>query len=310
MKTLTLKSKFTRSLLIEGKSKVTAGDYSRHIDVFLDYMEKNGLEEMTDVTKNTLKGFQTYLFTKHKSRAGKKLKLNSQHNILCSIKSFFCFLIQNDHIMVDPASSITLPKIKKSLPKDILTEKEMKRLLETPDTNKARGYQERVVIELLYGTGIRNSEARFIKLVEVDLDDRVIFISNGKGGKDRVVPINKILRKYLKKFINDKRPLLIGSVDTEYLLVGVADKAWGKDRILKLVQKYVKKANIRKHITTHSLRHTCASHLQKNNAPIRVIQEILGHVSLNTTQIYTHVDASQLKDVIDKFHPRRDVEGE
>ena len=170
--------------------------------------------------------------------------------------------------------------------------------------NTSEGYRDKVLLEVLYSTGIRASEARFLKLNDVDLLNREVFIREGKGGRDRLIPITKGCSKHIEIYIANHIKSLLNGRTSEYLFIGEMGKVFHAHKVSQIVRKYVKEASFKQAITTHSFRHTCATHLLKKGASIRLIQELLGHNSLNTTEKYTKVDIGDLKSALDKYHPR------
>jgi site-specific recombinase XerD len=182
--------------------------------------------------------------------------------------------------------------------------------LKACDLSTPHGYRDRVIFEILYATGIRRDELRNLKLYDVDTRKRELVVRCGKGAKDRVIPLAKKASEVIERYITDHRRKLLDPVkaDEGYLVLNSYGAKLSKDFSTDFLRRYVKKVKIKKKITTHSLRHTMATHLLQNKASIRAIQEILGHEQLSSTQVYTKVDVSDLRKVIDKAHPREKME--
>lgn len=237
-------------------------------------------------------------------RKGKPLSLETQYARITPLKSFFRFLLKSNYILYDPTQEIELPKRKKNLPKDIMTKKEVFRLLSKPDPDTPLGLRDRAIMEVLYSTGIRSSELRTLTVYDIDYLNGDLRVVKGKNAKDRVIPIGEIAGNYVEEYIKHARPELTQDSGEKTLFLTKNGRPINHSNLIWIIKKYVKKAKLKKNITTHSFRHTCATHLLKNRAPIRHIQEILGHYSLETTQIYTRVEVSDLKKVHARCHPR------
>ena len=223
---------------------------------------------------------------------------------IVSVKSFFRYLAKTNQVLYDPTADIELPKRKKNIPKDIMTKKEIMKILAQPNPDTAVGLRDKAILELLYSTGIRNQEIRQLTVYDADTTNNDVRINQGKGKKDRVVPLGEIAGNYIDEYINHSRPKLLNNQDTNILFITLNGKAINHTNLIWMVRKYAKKAKIEKHITPHSFRHTCATHLLKNRASLRHIQELLGHSSIETTQIYTRVDITDLKRAHKKYHTR------
>jgi integrase/recombinase XerD len=213
-------------------------------------------------------------------------------------------VLQNPGIVSDPGKDIRYAKIPKTLPKSVLTPKEAKRIIHAPDLRTTTGYRDRTFLEILYSSGIRKDEVNQLTIKGVDYNDGYLMIENGKGGKDRIVPIGKIACRYLENYIKSVRPELLINKGVDHLFLSLRGRQLSKNVVWDLVKKYAKKARIKKNVHPHTFRHTCATGMLKNKADLNTIRKILGHSSLNTTQIYTHLNISDLKAVHKKCHPR------
>ena len=267
--------------------------------IFWQYLDKENITDIKALKKEHLFNFATYLTTYKNSSISSSYQLN----ILCLVKSFCKYLLERDIIASDPSVLVPLPKIGQKLPSNILTVKQMNKLLLSPDINTYIGIRDRAIMELLYTTAIRNSELRHLKLTDLNLRDGEVFIYQGKGGKDRFVPVGKIAKEFLEIYLDKARPVLCKQVDNPYVFLSFRGKKLGNNSLQDLTQRYGKKAGLTG-VCPHTFRHTCATHLLKNKAPIRYIQKLLGHASISSTQIYTHVAIEDLKEVVRKCHPR------
>ena len=295
---------FQKHQIANGMRPRTVRDYKFNLGYLFRFLEQNGISDIKEVNKQVLLDYQSHLYHELKTKDGKRLSLKSQANLIGVLTPFFKYLVMTDQTMYNPAEGISKPRLPKRIPRDILTEKEVKYLLTLPDLKTNEGFRARVLLEVLYSTGCRASEARNIKLNDIDLINRELFIIDGKGGKDRVVPITRPCSKFLEIYIVNQRTQLLKGLNSDYLFVGDKGIRFHKEKVCKIVRQYTTEAKFDKKITTHSLRHTCASHLLNKGASIRLIQELLGHESLNTTEKYTRVSIGDLKNALDKFHPR------
>lgn len=274
-----------------------------YLNRFLAWLKGIGIEEIAAVTKDVVMDYQAHLFEEINFR-GQPNTVFSQNRNLQAVKSFFRFLSENDYIVGDPAKNVSYAKEPQRLPRSILTQSEAKKVLHAPDTKTVLGYRDRTILEVLYSTGIRKEELLNIRLTDVDYADGFIRINCGKGRKDRVVPLGKIACRYLENYITGVRPSLIRNPHNNHLFLSLRGNRLSKNMIWEIVKSYAVKAKMKKNISPHTFRHTCATLMLRNNANIRHIQELLGHASLDSTQVYASVSINDLKEVHARCHPR------
>lgn len=301
-------AKFHNDREMEGYSEKSRKQTNWALWYLLDFLRERGEKDVTVVTAETLRKFQMSLY----ERRGKEksaLGLVSQAHVLVSVRVFFQWLVRRGHILADPATGIRLPKQKQPLPKGVMTRREMERVLAGPDVETPLGLRNRAMLELLYSSGLRSNEVRSLKLYDVNTAEREVVVREGKGGKDRVVPLGEVAARYVDLYVKESRPKILGAKeDPGYLFLGRLGRKMDPTSLNEhIVGRYVKKAGIKKHITTHGLRHTCATHLMKGRASLRHIQALLGHKSLESTQIYTRVEVGDLKRELRRCHPRERV---
>jgi integrase/recombinase XerD len=219
-----------------------------------------------------------------------------------AIRIFFRFLVGRKGWKINPAENLALPRADKRLPR-ILHEKEVRRLIESVETTDPLGRRDRAIIELLYSSGLRVSELCDARLENVDLEAQFIRIT-GKGSKTRLVPLGKPACKAIKSYLDTERPTLVSKKTGGEIFLSVRGKKLTTPRIRQLLNQYASRAGIESHVHPHLLRHSFATHLLGGGADLRVIQELLGHADISTTQIYTHIEKSALHGVLKKFHPR------
>ena len=217
------------------------------------------------------------------------------------INSFYSFLALNKDITINPSENIKLPKLPKKLP-NYLTVEEINKLLDIK-LNDAYSYRNKAMLELLYATGLRISELINLQFSNIDLNDDLIRVM-GKGSKERMVPINEVAHKYLKTYIDEYRNTILGLKQSDYLFISNAKKPITRQGFFKIIKKECKNKGINKVVSPHILRHSFATHLLANGADIRVIQELLGHSNIVTTEIYTHIVNDKVKKDYEESHPR------
>ena len=220
---------------------------------------------------------------------------------LTVINSFYNYLLSENIISINPCYSINMPKISSKLP-EVLSEEEVDKLLDINLVDKY-SYRNKAMLELLYATGIRASELTNLKLNNIDLDSCIVRIM-GKGSKERIVPINDTTIKYLNIYINNYRKEILNKKDSEYLFISNALKPITRQGLFKIIKKECIRAGIKKNVYPHILRHSFATHLLNHGANIRIIQELLGHEDITTTEIYTHLSNETIKKDYEEYFPR------
>ena len=277
-----------------GLSKNTVMSYSHDISSFVDFMENSNIKESPqNCSKETL---QQFIFTK-----SKLIGSNSQARRVSALKSFFNFLIFENYCQDSPADLIEAPKIGRKLPQ-ILNTNEIEKILDGIELNKSQGLRNRAIIETLYGSGLRVSELVEITLSNIFIKENIIRV-NGKGGKQRLIPLGSYSKKFIQIYIDEIRPFE-KIKDEDILFLNRNGKKMSRAMIFTIIRNAAKKVGIKKKISPHTFRHSFATHLLENGADLRTIQLLLGHESIITTEIYTHLDNKHLKKVMEKFHPR------
>ena len=221
---------------------------------------------------------------------------------LSSIKTFVKFLLLEEKIELNPVSDLETPRVKRSLPR-VLTVAEVDRLMEQPDVLKHLGLRDRAMLELMYGTGIRVSE--MLSLQKEDINMRVGFLRcMGKGMKERIVPVNQTAIDWVRRYVVRSRNYLVKNPMEKTLFLNVRGNKMSRQGYFKILRGYADKAGIKKEVTPHTLRHSFATHMLENGADLRAVQELLGHSDISTTQIYTHLTQSRLREVYQQYFPR------
>jgi integrase/recombinase XerD len=300
----TFRDKFCDHLVALNYAKKTVKSYTFYLNRFFAWCRGNGIGELAAATRDAIRDYQTYLFEEINPNTGQPNAVTYQNISLRAVKTFFRFLSETDYLVSDPAKSISYAREPQRLPRSILTQAEMKRLLAAPNTKTVLGYRDRTILEVLYSTGIRKEELNNILITDVDYNDGIIRINQGKGKKDRVVPIGKIACRYLENYIKAVRPSLIRDPYNNHLFLSLKGSKLSKNMVWTIVKNCVKKAKIKKTVSPHTFRHTCATLMLRNNANVRHIQELLGHASLDSTQVYARVSIVDLKAIHARCHPR------
>ncbi|AKP47665.1 MULTISPECIES: site-specific tyrosine recombinase XerD [Bacillus] len=289
---------FLHFLIVEkGLAKNTIVSYERDLKSYLHYLQT--VEQITDV--NQITRIHIIQFLNHLRKEGKSAKTLARH--VASLRSFHQFLLREKMADQDPSVHIESPHLERSLPK-VLTLSEVEALLEAPDRSKPSGLRDAAMLELLYATGIRVSE-----LVNLNLDDLHLTMGFlrciGKGNKERIIPVGKTALHVLDQYLQYGRPNMQSKkYRTDALFLNHHGNRLTRQGFWKILKGLAKKANIEKELTPHTLRHSFATHLLENGADLRAVQEMLGHADISTTQIYTHVTKTRLREVYSKFHPR------
>jgi integrase/recombinase XerD len=297
-----LADEFTRSLKIRNLAERTIVGVDWRLAKFFSYLETQGISHIDGITKDALRTYQVELYQCININ-GSQNTIAYQNNMLSAVKQFLRFLHQRDYIVADPGRDVQYAKQPKQLPRGVLTPSEARKILHAPDTKTMIGYRDRTILEVLYSSAIRKDELNNLTLADVDYHDGFLR-TTGKGQKDRIVPIGKIACRYLENYIKSVRPELIKDPYNNHLFLSLRGNRLSKNMVWELVKKYAKSARIRKNVHPHTFRHSCATSMLKNKADLRTIQKLLGHASLTSTQIYTHLSITDLKEVHRRCHPR------
>jgi integrase/recombinase XerD len=297
------KEKYRQHLEVTGFAPETIKRYAYFLDHFFAWLDDQGISKIDMVTKDAIQDYQADLHDVVNQR-GEPNSVFHQNNALKALKSFFGFLAESNYLVSDPSRDVSYARTPKRLPRSILTGPEVKKIIHAPNTKTATGYRDRTIFEVFYSTGIRRNELINLEVPDVDYHEGFVRVNSGKGNKDRVVPIGKIACRYVENYIKAVRPILVKDPADNHLFLTVNGTRISENRIWELVKIYSKRTKINKNVTTHTFRHTCATLMLRNKANIRHIQELLGHSSLESTQVYTRVSITDLKEVHARCHPR------
>lgn len=267
----------------------------RSLETFCQWVQKPGPGSLEAVEPGHITEYLTW--RKRSGLAASSIKLEA-----VAIRIFFRFLAMRKMVPLDPAENLPTPRIERYLP-ETLNPEQVKRLLESVQATDPLGLRDRAMLELLYASGLRVSELCNTRLENLNLEDGFIRVT-GKGNKTRLVPVGREAREAIEKYLASERPTLVGKKTGAEIFLSVRGRKLTPARVWQLVKVYAARAGLDSNVYPHIFRHSFATHLLGGGADLRIIQEMLGHADISTTQIYTHVDTSQLKAVHKKFHPR------
>lgn len=296
MKNDELVNDFLDYLLVErGLSKNTLNAYAADLKKFTEFLTLSNFN-LNKISRSDIESFILQL-------KAKGLKPTSIYRIIAAIKSFYKYLVTHGHLDNNPVKIVKFPKLWEKIP-EVLSISEVSSLLENTKTDTVYSMRDKAILELLYATGMRVSEVTDLKVNDIDLDLGIVRCY-GKGQKERILPLGKKVCYALSKYLESSRNLL-GKKNkiSDSLFLNKSGKKLSRQSIWKIIKKYIRKAGIKKEVSPHTLRHSFATHLLERGADLRIVQELLGHSDISTTQIYTHMNKDRLKSLHKKYHPR------
>jgi len=290
------------ALEVQNYSEFTVRGRAGHIGFFLAWLAERGIIEPVEVTRPVLERYQRYLFHYRKVN-GEPLSFRSQHARLVPLRMWFRWMTRQNYILHNPASELELPRLGRSLPKNIFSAAEVERVLTLCEVEEPIGLRDRALLEVLYSTGMRRLELVRLKLYDLSLDRRLILIRKGKGDKDRYVPIGERAIAWLEKYVRETRPQLAAEPDDMTVFLTAQGEPFSRDHLTATVKDRIDAAELGKTGSCHLFRHTMATLMHENGADIRYIQQMLGHEDIKTTQIYTQVAVRALQKIHAATHP-------
>jgi integrase/recombinase XerD len=278
-----------------GVSPRTLDAYGRDLQRLIEYSARTGVDDVAKITSAQLREFVYDL-------KDQGLQATSIRRTLSALRTYFGFLVAEEHVTADPTEQVEMPKIWRKLP-GVLSKEDVERILEAPEISDRLYWRDKALLEFAYASGVRVSELASLKVRDVDLDEGVATVF-GKGSKERMVPIGRSAQRALDVYIRESRPALIKTQGQGVVFVNAQGRPLTRMGIWKILRKHVRRAGVKKRVTPHTLRHCFATHLLEGGADLAAVQEMLGHADISTTQIYTHVDREYLRDVHKRYHPR------
>ncbi len=289
-------------LAVQHYSAETVTSRKAAIKGFIVWCHERGLMRPCDISKPVLERYQRHLYTYRKAN-GQPLSHGTQTGRIAVLRAFFAWLTKQNHIPADPASGLEKPRGEYRLPVQALTLDEVESVLEQPDTRTVAGFRDRVILEVLYATAIRRTELCSLQVHDIDWGRNLLFVRQGKGRKDRVVPIGDRASAWLQVYRDHVRPQLVAGKEAPWLFLGRTGERIAPKKLSGRVGSYIAGAALAKTGSCHLLRHTAATLMLEGGADIRYIQAMLGHENLDTTQIYTQVSIGVLQAVHARSHP-------
>jgi integrase/recombinase XerD len=287
---------FLNYLSVErGLAKNTIVSYREDLNSYIDFIARLNVSALSKITKNDIISFML-------NQKDKGVSINSIARRLAAVRMFHRFLARERILKSDPTGLIDSPKLWRKIP-DALSLNEVDALIAQPNIRDKQGIRDKAILETLYATGMRVSEAVNLKLDNVNLDIGFLRCI-GKGNKERVIPIGKKAVNSIQRYLKITRPRLLKKRESEFLFLNRFGKKISRQSLWKIIKRYAKAARIKKPIKPHMLRHSFATHLLERGADLRSVQEMLGHSNISTTQIYTHINKDRLKTIHKMFHPR------
>lgn len=289
---------------VQGLSPFTIKARYQDLSWFCRWCAERDFAGPREITKPVLERYQLHLFH-HRKHDGKPISATRQMLLLVHVKGFFRWLTRQNHLPTNPASEIDLPKQPRLQLREPLSQDEVERTMAIPDVSDRLGVRDRAMLEVMYSTGVRRGELLNLRLHDVDHQRGTVFVRQGKGGKDRFVPIGERALGWVRKYLDDARPQLVTDATEPHLFLSRLGRRLSREMLTAKVRAYFTAAGVTKPGSCHLLRHTMATLMLENGADVRFIQELLGHAKLDTTQLYTHVSIAKLKEVHAETHPGR-----
>ena len=295
-------AKWLEWMLVRRYSARTVDTTRRHVEQFAIWCDTRGLVRPEEITKPILERYQRFLFH-YRKKDGRPLSYSSQAGKLVAVRGLFRWLARQNAILWNPAADLDLPRPEYRLPKHVLTITEIEKVIATPDVRDPLGLRDRAIVETLYATAMRRSELVGLSVYDVDIERETVRIRMGKGDKERIVPIGERALAWIAKYMDVVRPeLVVTSAEQALFLTRLGDP-FTPDALTDRVRKIVAESEVAKKGACHMFRHTAATLMLEGGADIRYVQQMLGHSKLETTEIYTHVSITKLREVYAATHP-------
>jgi integrase/recombinase XerD len=266
--------------------------------MFLRWCAREHITSVAEIDLPSLEQYQADI-----ARSDHPLTIVSQHSRLVPLRVWFAWMLKSGYIRNNPAERLQLPRLGRHLPRNILSAAEVERIMRQPRTKRTIGIRDRAILELLYSTGIRRLELMRLRLADLHLGRGLVFVHEGKGRRDRYVPVGRRAVRWLRRYLRESRPKLARCEDEQTVFLSAQGREISRDQLTWIVRRHVSNAKLGKSGACHLFRHTMATLMHENGADIRVIQQILGHADIKTTQIYTQVAIPTLQRIHAKTHP-------
>ena len=285
-----------------GRTQQTVQGRERMLEQFVTWCDVRGLSQPEEITRAVLEAYQRHLYL-YRKKDGKPLSIRTQETMLTPLRGWCRWLARERYVQDNAASELVLPRAPKLLPRVVLSVTQVERLMAQPDVSGLTGARDRAMLEVLYSTGMRRMELMNLTVSEIDLEGRTVMIRQGKGRRDRYIPMGERACYWVQRYLDEVRPRLVVREDWTLFLTDYGE-AYSGNRLTDFVKRYMELAGIRDG-ACHALRHACATHMLENGADVRFIQALLGHADLSRTQIYTQVAIGKLKEIHAATHPAK-----
>lgn len=312
-----LKSAFLEHLLLKNMQPLSVRQNDLALRIFIGWLAEKGISDLDQVDRELFEDYKAWLsaYTSHK---GEPLGAGTVRERVFTPQRWFAWLKRKGILAYDLIADVKAPRRKKQLPRGVMRLDEIRKVMEQPDLKSVIGYRDRTIMEVLYSTGARAAELVSLKVADVDLQKKMVRIRNGKGGRDRFVPLSTPCCRFLDRYIKEIRPELLegmrpcgnnwlkkANTGKDLLFLSLYGGPVGKVWLGCFMKEYIHRAGIKKVVSpVHSFRHSVATHLLESGMDVRYVQVLLGHNNINSTQIYTHVERHTLQALLKKHHPR------
>jgi integrase/recombinase XerD len=295
-----LKESFVQWSVAIGLSPETASIRRSALNHFIRWCHPRAIAAPIQIDREALEAYQAHLATYRKAN-GESLELATRAARLNPLKAFCKWLVRKRLVELDPSRELILPRLPRRLPRRVPSVTEVRTIVDAAGSNTAPAIRDRAMMETLYSTGLRRMELARLRIHDVSLETSTVLVRSGKAGRDRVVPLGAIARSWIQRYLAEVRPSLRAGLDGEELFLTDYGEPFRRNRLGDRIRRYVARAGLPG--ACHIFRHACATHMLENGADIRFIQAMLGHSDLSTTQIYTHVSITKLREVHAATHP-------
>lgn len=295
-------SSFLEAQRVRNFSEHTVHAREYQLDVFVTWAEARDVKRPNEVTRPILERYLRHLHHRRR-KDGRPLSITAQLGAIGAVRAYFRWLNKQNVMLWNPASDLDIPQPERRLPKAVLTIEEAEKVLGEADVRTPMGLRDRAMLEVLYSTGMRRTELANLELFDIDMDRGTLMIRQGKGKKDRMIPIGERALAWIDRYVSDVRPTHVVKSAEKALFLTATGEAFLPESLTLLVSRYIDSSDVGKKGSCHLFRHTAATLMLENGADIRFIQQLLGHASIRTTEIYTQVSIRKLKQVHSDTHP-------
>jgi len=313
-----LKTAYLQHLVLRNLSALSVKQIEQALRIFMGYLKGRGINDAGALDAEVFEQYKAHLADGYVSRRGKPLAVNTIRERLLIAQRWSKWLRKKGVLFFDPLAAVQLPRHRKGFPRGVMRPDEIRKVMELPDLNMPLGYRDRTMMEVLYATGVRCAELLNLRIPDLDWEKKTARVRNGKGGKDRFVPLTSQCCRFLERYLNEIRPQLMevmrpsgrlwkqkAGTGGDKIFVSLYGGPLSKNWLAMTMKRYIDRAGVTRPVSpVHSFRHSVATHLLEDGMDVRYVQVLLGHESINSTQIYTHVERATLHRLLKEHHPR------